>query len=180
MKWKRKIASYVIAVAVLVAAYLFGCSYPVHRPVPFNEVTMSRAVEWVCVNRNTSLDGAIPLPPSLALVSATGKAYVTGGVIFFPSLIGRRTLLTDPFSSDADQVEGYGYSREFLPTLESVPTNSNNFFCMIDLSDPATQSPCLSKATMAGKWPLRAASENTGTKSTRLINLFSNQQRLLP
>lgn len=97
---------------------------------------MSRAVEWVQKNGNGSREGAISLPPNLASVSVTGKAYVTNGIIFFPSWIGRKTLLPGLFDSDADWVEGYGFSTRPLPTEESEPAASDKFFCMMELSDP--------------------------------------------
>jgi len=138
MKRKQKVIIAVLTVVGLTAAYLFAGSYSIYRPIPFNERALNKAVGWVRANADTLRhEGAISLPPSLASVSATGKAYVTNGIIFFPSWIGRRTLLPSPFETDADWVEGYGFSTKPLPTETSEPAGSDNFFCMMDLSDPA-------------------------------------------
>ena len=135
---KRKIILPTIATTVMaLIAWLFASSYSIYRPIHFNDPAMSRAVEWVQENEGASREGAISLPPSLASVSVTGKAYVTNGIIFFPSWIGRITLLPGLFDSDADWVEGYGFSTKPLPTEESEPAASDKFFCMMDLSDPA-------------------------------------------
>ena len=123
---------------VLIGAYLFASSYIIYQPIPFNEQAMSRAVKWVLVNGDASRDeGAVLLPSGLASVSATGKAYITNGIIFFPSLVGRQTLIPGPFNSNEDWIEGYGFSTTPLPTEASEPSGSDNFFCIMDLSDPA-------------------------------------------
>ena len=138
MNRKRKVILTALTITVLIAAYLFATSYSIYRPIAFNEPAMNRAVAWVQTNTDLSrYEGAILLPSSLAEVSATGKAYVTNGIIFFPSWVGRRTLLPDPFNSDAGWVEGYGFSTKSLPTMASEPVGSDKFFCMMDLSDPA-------------------------------------------
>ncbi len=138
MKRKQKVIIAVLTIVGLTVAYLFAGSYSIYRPIPFNERALNQAVGWVRVNADTSRhEGAISLPPSLASVSATGKAYVTNGIIFFPSWVGRKTLLPDPFNSEAGWVEGYGFSTKPLPTVASEPAGSDKFFCMMDLSDPA-------------------------------------------
>lgn len=138
MKRKQKVIAAVLTVAGLTTACLFAGSYPIYRPIPFNELALNRAVGWVRANADTSRqEGAVSLPPSLAAVSTTGKAYVTNGIIFFPSWIGRKTILPDPFNSESGWVEGYGFSTRPLPTVTSEPAGSDRFFCMMDLSDPA-------------------------------------------
>lgn len=138
---KRKIILSIFAVTVTaLIAWLFASSYSIYRPVQFNDLAMSRAVEWVQKNGNASREGAISLPPDLAYVSVTGKAYVTNGIIFFPSWIGRKTLLPGLLGSDADWIEGYGFSTKPLPTEKSEPAGSDKFFCMMDLSD-TTHAP---------------------------------------
>ena len=140
MNRRRKAFLSIIAVFfALVVAYSLLSSYSVYRPIPFNNAAMSQAAKWVQLNRNASLEGAISLPPSLASVSATGKAYVRNdGIIFFPSWMGRKTLLPQPFESTEDyDIEGYGFSTMLLPTMESEPAGSTKFFIGIDLSDPA-------------------------------------------
>ena len=138
MTRKRKACLSVSAITVLLAvAYLAASSYSIYRPIPFNDMSMSRAAAWVRANGGASREGAVSLPPGLASVSATGKAYVTNGVIFFPSWVGRRTLLLSLFETDADWIGGYGFSTAPLPTMASGPDGSVKFFRMMDLSDPA-------------------------------------------
>ncbi len=138
MKRKQKVTVAVLTVIVLAVSYLFASSYSIYRPIHFNEATLDQASKWVQVNVDTSRhEGAVTLPPSLASVSATGKAYVTNGIIFFPSWVGRKTLIPDPLNSEADWVEGFGFSAKSLPTEASEPVGSTQFFCMMDLSDPA-------------------------------------------
>jgi hypothetical protein len=135
---KRKVILSALIVTMLTAAYLFATSYSIYRPIAFNEPAMNRAVAWVQANSDLSRrEGTVSLPPSLASVSATGKAYVTNGILFFPSWQGRKMLIDDPFNSDAGWVEGYGFSLEPLPTMASEPAGSDKFFLMMDLSDPA-------------------------------------------
>ncbi len=138
MSRKRKVALFVGAtVLVPTVAYFSASSYSIYRPIPFHDAAMSRAAAWVRANADGSRAGAVPLPPDLASVSATGKAYVTNGVIFFPSWVGRQTLLPSLFDTDADWIEGYGLSATPLPTMTSEPAGSVKFFRMMDLSDPA-------------------------------------------
>ena len=122
---------------MLAAAFLIGSSYSIYHPVPFNERALSRAAHWVQAHNNPPRFGAIALPPQFASVSATGKAYVSdGGLIFFPSWMGRKTLFPDPLDSERGNIEGYGFSIKPLPTEESEPDGSTNFFCMLDFSEP--------------------------------------------
>ena len=141
MNRKRKAALLLGAtVVVLAVAYLSASSYSIYRPIPFNDAAMSRAAAWVRANRGASREGAIRLPPGLASVSATGKAYVTNGIIFFPSWEGRKTLLPFLPDTDAGWVEGYGFSATPLQTMTSEPADSDRFFRMMDLSD-GTHAP---------------------------------------
>ena len=134
----RKVAWIVSATIVLPAiAYSLTNSYSIYRPIPFNDAAMGRAAAWVRANRNASHEGAVLLPPGLASVSVTGKAYVTNGIIFFPSWEGRKTLLPSLFETDAGWVEGYGFSIAPLPTMTSEPVGSVKFFRMMNLSDVA-------------------------------------------
>lgn len=141
MSRKRKILVSLLTVVGLTAAYFFACSYTIYLPIAFDEARLNPAVAWVRANRNTSTEGAIALAPRFAFVSATGKAYINRNIIFFPSLVGRRTLLPDPFHSDADWTEGYGFSNIPLPTQASEPLGSDKCFCLVNFSDPAFPTP---------------------------------------
>lgn len=125
---KRKVVLFVGGFAAsLIAAYLLG-SCSIYHPVTFNEPAMNRAAQWVQTHKVPARFGAVTLPPQFAPLSITGKAYVSDGIVFFPSWRGRKTLFPDLLNSERNDIEGYGFSDKPLPTMESEPEGSDRFF----------------------------------------------------
>jgi hypothetical protein len=134
---------------ILISAYLLGTSHSIYSPKPFDEAKLESAVRWLQSNGKTALQGGIRLPPPLAGLSADGNAYVSHGVIFFPSWIGRKTLLSDPFCEPYENwIEGYCFSDKSLVTMADHP-DKDGFWLEMDLTESAHKPD--------GTWTLQMA-----------------------
>lgn len=83
----------------------------VYSPVRFDQRRMDDAVRWVRSHYRPGAGPIVVLPPSLAGVSVTGRAYVTDGLVFIPTWIGDRWRY-DPDRVDASWLEGFVHSEK--------------------------------------------------------------------
>jgi hypothetical protein len=133
----KGLAVSIIVLVLLASAYIWGTSYSIYHPKPFDQARLTSAVRWIQASKRP-LNGEITLPPRLADVSITGKAYVTDGVIFFPSWAGRETLLPDPLNDNADWLEGYCFSLSPLSTGADSSSSSDDAFILLDFQPQGT------------------------------------------
>jgi hypothetical protein len=114
-RWRPLPVVLSIPVVCLIAlGILYLC--PLGQPKPFEQAAFGRVVAKI--QRGTlrpDRQGVVTLPRDLVSLSATGRAYVTRWpsgrlVVFFPSWVGRDTLLINLADCSGDNwLEGYIY-----------------------------------------------------------------------
>jgi hypothetical protein len=102
------------SISLMVLGLAWFC--PIGHPRPFQRAALEQVVTQIEQGTfRPDGQGVVALPPQLASLSATGKAYVrrdtSGGMtVFFPAWVGRNTLLISPLDVSGDNwLEGYLY-----------------------------------------------------------------------
>lgn len=107
----------IAVVGILPMIYMYGhrrhrvksVNVYVYHPVPFDESRLNAIVSWVHHQHIRLRDGVYVLPHDMSSASATGRIYLTGGLLFVPTWVGRRWN-GENTASDDGWLEGFVYS----------------------------------------------------------------------
>jgi hypothetical protein len=122
-KHVRILLLWLAVLAVLLFGVYFFTLNPsplIYHPKVFSEPKYDLIIAWMKAGKTAATGPVVVLPPELAGLSVTGRAYVTDNLVFIPSWVGRTALL-DPYGPGDDEVEGFMYSAKPLAINPNDP-----------------------------------------------------------